>query len=253
MVNILTQRREEIEHPQALLLVQESGVLLKLAGGIYAVFLRVFLYFRNIVGMFCSIFAVAVSAETVYTSQRIFEEEPLFFLALHIAGIVALYVGNPLPVLFYPDIVIRWLDRTAYLLGDNGVLHRYGIYGSGIHMIHQYHFLLFVGGPIPHVCLALHHAGGSCVIGKEFRRIIGYGLHLRLPGEEIVFQKIGSRIRESVHTGTYHGEGEFLLAAFAANLVKCRHKGFHDVRLSIRFTTVLYLKAEQRKDDILDG
>ncbi|CUQ64394.1 Uncharacterised protein [Segatella copri] len=105
MVNILTQRREEIEHPQALLLVQEPGILLKLAGGIYAIFLRVFLYFCHIVGMFCSIFAVAVSAETVYTSQRIFEEEPLFFLALHIAGIVLLYVGNPLSSLLYPDFV----------------------------------------------------------------------------------------------------------------------------------------------------
>ena len=120
-------------------------------------------------------------------------------------------------------------------------------------MVHQYHFLLFVGGPIPHVCLALHHAGGGCVIGKEFWRIIGYSLHLRLPGKEIVFQKIGSRIREPVNAGTYHGECEILLAVLAANLVKCCHKGFHDVLLNIRFTTVLHLETEQRKDDILDG
>ena len=70
---------------------------------------------------------------------------------------------------------------------------------------------------------------------------------------EVGFQKICWRICQTVFSGTYHGEGELLLAAFAANLVNRFRKGFHDVRLDIRFNAVLHLETEQRKDDILDG
>ena len=113
MVNILAQRREEIEQPLALFLIQEPGVFLELPGGIYAVFFRVFLYFCHIMCMFCSIFAVAVSTETVYASQRILEQEPFFFLALHTTGKVLLYVGNPLSSLLYPDFVNMWQNAIA--------------------------------------------------------------------------------------------------------------------------------------------
>ena len=51
----------------------------------------------------------------------------------------------------------------------------------------------------------------------------------------------------------YHGEGEFLLAAFISHFLDRCHKGFHDVRLDIRFARIPYVKTEQGKDDILDG
>ena len=249
MIYILAQTREKVEQPQALLTVQIAGVLLELPGGIYTIFLRVILDLSHVVGMFCSILAVAVSPEAVHSSQRILKEEPFLLLALHVAGIVALHIGKPVAAfLLHPYVIIGW-SLLIESLGDDGILHRDGI-DAALGKMGKRDFRFRISRAVPEIRLALHRTGFCSIIGQELRRIIRHSLHLRLPGKEIVFQKILGRIGELIHSGSDHREGEFLPVAGIPHLVDLCRECLHDVLLDIRSAVILQLKSQQRKDDV---
>ena len=189
-----------------LFLVQESRILLEFSGSIYTVFLRIILDLCYVMCMLGCIFAVAISPEAVDAAKRVLEKKPFFLFALHVSGIVALNVSKTVAIFpFYPYIIVGWQDIATYSLCDDGILHRNRIYVSSLQQ-GELHRLLGISCPVPEIGLAHHLTVFHRVIGEEFRRVVGYGLHLRLPGKEIRLQEVVGRIGESIHSGTDYTE-----------------------------------------------
>ena len=225
-IDVLSERREEVEQPQAFLFVQQTRILFETTDGVYAELLADFLYLGYVVRMLGGVLTVAIGPKGVYAAQRVLEQYPLLLFRVHVLSIVALYVCQPLSSLvLYPDIIP--LRQGRHPSGNNGVL-----YGNCYSLISrdgaERDGLLVVNVD---VCQTFHVDGLLGIVGKELWRVIGDTLHVGLPGQEVLTQEVAGHVGQLPHTATQNLEDS---VDVVAAVCKYRCEGLAEFCLHIR-------------------
>ena len=155
--------------------------------------------------MLSRMFRIAIGAEGVDASERIFEQDPLFLLTAKIRGVVSLYVRESCSgIVFNPQVVIR--REFSELPGYDSISDRYRPRLARSERSER-EVVGCIAAIFVDIGLTADYGVDNSVIGEELGCIVGDRLHRRLPGEEITLQEVFGGVGEMVDTGPDNREG----------------------------------------------